>query len=121
MGELHHIGYRFYTHRVDPKDWVYEEYLAEVDALESNARAQGSSIVYHRHTAQGFAEARARQVWGLPEPAPRPSTTGLERLRAVMLKITRMSVLDLLEVRRVQLLLQTADDPGPPRVQVRKR
>lgn len=120
MGEVHHIGYRFYMHRVDPRDWVYEEYLAEVDALEANARAQGSRIGYHRYTAQGFAEVRARAVWGMPEPPPPPPTKALEALKAVRLKFARMTIVDLLAVRQVQLHLQRPEDDGPPRVQYGK-
>lgn len=120
MGELHHIGFRFYTDRLDPRDWVYEEYLAEIEALGASRVARGLRDDYFRCSRESFAEIRARRIWGIPDPPPPPPTKALERLRAARLKLARMTIVDLLSVRRVQLLLQTPDDDGPPRVLRRK-
>lgn len=120
MGDLHHIGYRFYTDRIAPRDWVYEDYLAEIDALASARVARGLRDDYYRLTRERFAEARARAIWGMPEPPPPPSTKGLEALRAVRLKFARMNLVDLLVVRQVQLQHQRPEDDGPPPVQYGK-
>lgn len=116
MGDLHHIGYRFYTARVAPRDWVYEEYLAEIDALETASLAQGGPR-YVRYTRERFAETRARAIWGVPEPPPPPPTKAIEALQKAELFFAHKRFLTVLAVRKVQLAMQGPEDATPPCVQ----
>lgn len=58
----------FYTDRVLPSDWVYEDYAAAVDELR---RLSGGER-YYTATRAEFAAIRARRIWALPDPSPPP-------------------------------------------------
>jgi hypothetical protein len=99
MAELHCIGYRFYTDRLDPRDWVYEEYLAEIEALGASRVARGLRDFYVRCSRECFAEARARRIWGMPEPPPPPPTRAIEAIKRFELFWQRKKLVSLFACR----------------------
>jgi hypothetical protein len=79
---IHHIGYQFYTDRVPPTEWVYEDYLSEVEDLARLRVAQGLRDDYARYSRQMFAEARAQRIWQVP-----PKPLDLSRAKSFLARL----------------------------------
>lgn len=61
-------GSGFYTRRTAPKDWDYEEYLAELNKMANLRKSIGLKDDYYRMDKQSFLEHKKQTMWGMPAP-----------------------------------------------------